>query len=435
MIRLLGLALLGAALLSAQGPKTRPSADSKKKAAAVRTSSKTAAAPVPKQARAESRSAARSSPPEKASRQAARRKPAAKQAAAAGASRTAARPARALSAAPARRPGTARRSSFSPWSTPTYADSTLGDAAEGEDPVVRRAAVEALGPYNGSVVVADPFTGRILAMVNQKLARTGAYQPCSTIKLVAAVAGLHEGIIDRGTRLRLTRRESIDLTEALARSNNKFFFDIGEKLGFDRIFHYARLFGLGEKSGLDIEGESAGILPEWKPQEVPCGMMTSFGEAIAITPLQLTAMVSAIANGGSLYWLQHPRTQDEAERLVPRLKRRIDLAARIEDILPGMMGAVDYGTARRAAFDPSTPIFGKTGTCTDSRTHLGWFSSFNDVGGRKLVVTVLLTGGAPVNGPVASGIAGQVYKALAEQQYLAERRQYSPAALASDGGR
>lgn len=331
-------------------------------------------------------------------------------------------------------PARSRRRAYSPWTTPTYADSTLGDVADGEDPVVRRAAVEALGPYNGSVVVADPFTGRILAMVNQKLARSGAYQPCSTIKLVAAVAGLEEGIIDRDTRLRLTRRESIDLTEALARSNNKFFFDIGEKLGFDRIYHYARLFGLGEKAGLGIEGESPGVLPEWKPKEVPCGMMTSFGEAISITPLQLTAMVSAIANGGSLYWLQHPRSQEEAERLVPRLKRRIELAARFEEVLPGMMAAVDWGTGRRAAFDPSTPIFGKTGTCTDARTHLGWFASFNDVNGRKLVVTVLLTGGAPVNGPVAAGIAGQVYKALAEQQYLAERRPYSPAALISDHG-
>lgn len=331
-------------------------------------------------------------------------------------------------------PARPRRRAYSPWTTPTYADSTLGDVADGEDPVVRRAAVEALGPYNGSVVVADPFTGRILAMVNQKLARSGAYQPCSTIKLVAAVAGLEEGIIDRDTRLRLTRHESIGLTEALARSNNKFFFDIGEKLGFDRIYHYARLFGLGEKAGLDIEGESPGVLPEWKPKEVPCGMMTSFGEAISITPLQLTAMVSAIANGGSLYWLQHPRSREEAERLVPRLKRRIELAARFEEVLPGMMAAVDWGTGRRAAFDPSTPIFGKTGTCTDARTHLGWFASFNDVNGRKLVVTVLLTGGAPVNGPVAAGIAGQVYKALAEQQYLAERRPYSPAALISDHG-
>jgi membrane carboxypeptidase/penicillin-binding protein len=348
MVRLLCLAFLTAALIPASSQKTRPVAETKKKAAAPRagkpaqTSKKAAGGTAGQGAKAAA---------------AARQQPAALR------SSRAQRPAQSVAASPSRRSSAARRRSYSPWTTPTYADSTLGDVADGEDPVVRRAAVEALGPYNGSVVVADPFTGRILAMVNQKLARSGAYQPCSTIKLVAAVAGLHEGIIDRETRLRLTRRESMDLTEALARSNNKFFFDIGEKLGFDRIYHYARLFGLGEKSGLDIEGESAGILPEWKPKDVPCGMMTSFGEAIAITPLQLTAMVAAIANGGSLYWLQHPRTQEEAERLTPRLKRRIELAARIEDVLPGMMAAVDYGTARRAAFDPSTPIFGKTGTC------------------------------------------------------------------------
>jgi len=420
MIRLLCLAILAVALVPGQttrGPARGDSRTRKMKAAAAHGPAREQTAARAAAKRVSSRASA------------AVRKPG-------GAVPKQAAPARTAASRAPRRSTTLRRRSFSsPWVTPTYADSTAGDSAEGEDPVVRRAAVEALGPYNGSVVVADPFTGRILAMVNQKLARSGAYQPCSTIKLVAAVAGLEEGIIDRETRLRLTRRESIDLTEALARSNNKFFFDIGEKLGFDRIYHYARLFGLGEKAGLDIEGESPGMLPEWKPKEVPCGMMTSFGEAISITPLQLTALVGAIANGGSLYWLQHPRTQEEAERMTPRLKRRIEMAARIEEILPGMMAAVDYGTARRAAFDPSTPIFGKTGTCTDSRTHLGWFSSFNDVNGRKLVVTVLLTGGSGVSGPVAAGIAGQVYKALAEQQYLAERRQYSPAALVSDGGR
>ncbi len=424
MVRLLCLALFAASLLPA-GPQ-KAASGAKKKAGVSRTSSKEASTTA---AKVRKPSVAKASPASRSVSSAKKGKSS---------------PLRARAATPGKRSRAVtgkqrargvRRRFYSPWSTPTYADSTLGDVADGEDPVVRRAAVEALGPYNGSIVVADPFTGRVLAMVNQKLARTGAYQPCSTIKLVAAVAGLHEGIIDRETRLRLTRRESMDLTEALARSNNKFFFDIGEKLGFDRIYHYARLFGLGEKSGLDIEGESQGILPEWKPKEVPCGMMTSFGEAIAITPLQLTALVSAIANGGSLYWLQHPRTQEEAERLTPRLKRQIEIAARIEDILPGMMGAVDYGTARRAAFDPSTPIFGKTGTCTDARTHLGWFASFNDVGGRKLVVTVLLTGGAPVNGPVASGIAGQVYKMLSEQQYLAERKPYSPAALIHESGR
>src|SRR6266540_2835161 len=86
-----------------------------------------------------------------------------------------------------------------PWLEPTFADSTVGDVIDGEDLTVRRAAVAALGPYNGSVVVADPSTGRVLTIVNQKTAFRPGYQPCSTIKIVAAMAGLSEGVIDRDT--------------------------------------------------------------------------------------------------------------------------------------------------------------------------------------------------------------------------------------------
>ncbi len=324
---------------------------------------------------------------------------------------------------------------YSPWDTPTFADSTWGDVVDGEDLTVRRAAVQALGPYNGSVVVADPNTGRILTMVNQKLALTGAYQPCSTIKLVAGLAGLSEGLIERETRLRLSRRESINLTTALAKSNNLYFANIGEKLGFDKIYHYGRLFGLGEKAGFNIEGESSGIFPEAKPKDVPLGMMTSFGESIGLTPLQLAAIVSAIANQGTLYYLQYPHNQEEVANLVPRVKRQLEISGQVPDMLPGMMGAVDFGTARRASYDANEPILGKTGTCTDSRTHLGWFGSFNQVGHNKLVVVVLLTGGRPVNGPVAAGIAGQVYKNLSQQQFFAQDRLVTPAALVQAGSR
>jgi cell division protein FtsI/penicillin-binding protein 2 len=333
--------------------------------------------------------------------------------------------------------GTTRRvRRYTPWDTPTFADSAWGDVVDGEDLTVRRAAVEALGPYNGSVVVVDPNTGRILTMVNQKLALTGAYQPCSTIKLVAGLAGLSEGVIDKETKLRISRGVSLDLTTALAKSNNPFFANIGEKLGFDKVNFYGRLLGLGEKAGLNIEGESAGIFPDEKPKDVPVGMMTSFGEAIGITPLQLAAIVSSIANGGTLYYLQYPRNQEEAANLVPRVKRHLDLANQIPEMRPGMMGAVDFGTARRAMYDANEPILGKTGTCTDARTHLGWFGSFNEVEHNKLVVVVLLTGGKPVNGPVAAGIAGQVYKNLSQQQFFAQDRPaLSPAALTQTGSR
>jgi beta-lactamase class D len=328
----------------------------------------------------------------------------------------------------------ARRLLWNPWTEPTFADSTSADFIDGEDLVVRRAAVEALGPYNGTVVVADPNTGRILTMVNQKLALKGGFQPCSTIKIVAALAALNEGIIERETPLKLYGRVHMGLTEALARSNNTYFARIGETLGFQKINYYARLYGLGEKAGLDIPGEEPGLLPSGIP-EPGMGMMTSFGSGIALTPLELTSLMVSIANGGTMYYLQYPRSREAASKLVPRVKRRLDIAQWIPEVKPGMMGAVEFGTARRANYASTEPILGKTGTCTDSHspTHLGWFGSYNDIGKNKLVVTVLLTGGRGVNGPIASGIAGQVYNNLSKVNYFQQDRLLSPIAMVGTG--
>jgi len=312
-----------------------------------------------------------------------------------------------------------RRHMFSnPYTSPTFADSTLGDSVDGEDLVVRRAAVQALGPYNGSVVVVDPGSGRLLSIVNQKLAFSSGFQPCSTIKLVTAVAGLTEGAITPESSIRISRRASFDLDHALARSNNYYFATIGDRLGFEKIEHYARLMGLGEKAGLDIAGEEPGTLPLEEPKE-GMGMMTSFGSGIYLTPLQLAAMVSVFANGGTLYYLQYPKTSEELAAFQPKIKRQIDLTQYLPDIRAGMNDAVEFGTARRANQNALQPIYGKTGTCSDTRTptHLGWFGSYGEIGDRKLVVVVLLTGGHSVNGPIASGIAGQVYRILGGQNY------------------
>jgi cell division protein FtsI/penicillin-binding protein 2 len=290
--------------------------------------------------------------------------------------------------------------------------------------------VNALGPYNGSVVVADPKTGRILTIVNQKLALGSGFQHCSTIKLVCALAGLHEGVVDRDTQIRLGRRSTIDLTTALATSNNYFFAKVGEQLGFEKVHSYAKQFGLGERAGLGIDGESPGSLTEAPPKFGGVGMMTSFGEGIQLTALQLASLLSTIANGGTMYHLQYPRSADELRRFQPRVKRQLDFGNEIPEIKPGMMGAVEFGTARRAHYDPNEPILGKTGTCTDraTPTHLGWFGSFNEVGNNKLVVVVLLTGGKGVNGPVAAQIAGGVYKNLSGQQFFAAGRNLAPKA-------
>jgi cell division protein FtsI/penicillin-binding protein 2 len=325
-----------------------------------------------------------------------------------------------------------KKSLRSPWTSPTFADSTEGDSVDGEDLMVRRAAVAALGPYNGSIVVVDPKTGRLLTIVNQKLAFQSGFQPCSTIKVVAALAGLNEGVIDQTTKLKISRR-GMDLTQALAHSNNAYFSSVGYKLGYDRIIQYAQLFGLGEKAGLDLDQEQAGMLAAAPPAD-GVGMMTSFGEGIYMTPLELAAVISTVANGGTLYYLQHPRSKEEIDQFVPRVKRQLDIAQLVPEIRPGMHGAVEYGTARRAGYVATEPIFGKTGTCTDGRspTHLGWFGSFNELGDNKLVVVVLLTGGHQVNGPIASGVAGAVYRNLSVDNYFAQSKPASPVALVSN---
>jgi cell division protein FtsI/penicillin-binding protein 2 len=92
----------------------------------------------------------------------------------------------------------------------------------------------------------------------------------------------------------------------------------------------------------------------------------------------------------------------------------------IPDLRPGMLGATEFGSGRRASYAADEPILGKTGTCTDQRTHLGWFGSFNEFGRSKLTVVVLLTGGKRVNGPLAAEIAGQVFRTLSEKQYFAQ---------------
>lgn len=306
---------------------------------------------------------------------------------------------------------------------PPKVDPTVGDNVDGEDLAVRRAAVDALGMQPGSVVVVDPNTGRVLTMVNQKLALKSGFIPCSTIKLVTALAALSEHVVERETVIHLSRYSSFNLTTAIAHSNNLYFGVLGTRLGFAKVNYYAQMLGLGEKAGLDIPGEEAGVIPAEPPKAGGMVLMTAYGEGFQMTPLELAGVVSAIANNGTLYYLQYPRTADEIEHLQPKVKRTLDLApGSIPDLKLGMRGAVDYGTATRANYDPSESIFGKTGTCTDFRagSYMGWFGSFIEEGNRQLVVVVMLTSpNHNVSGPAASGVAGAFYRNLSTQRYFA----------------
>ena len=304
----------------------------------------------------------------------------------------------------------------------SFADGiAAGDITTGEDPVVRQAAMDALGNMNGTVVAIEPTSGRVLAMVNQKLALSSGAQPCSTIKLSVALAALSEGLVSKETEVALGRRSRMNLTTALAHSNNAYFEALGRKLGFEKVAYYAHEYGLGELAGYDIPGEQLGSYPdEAIPEKLGgVGKMCSFGEGVSMTPLQLGAMVSAIANGGTLYYLQHPTTPEEVAGFQPRIKRQLDIAPLIPELSDGMAGAVQYGTARslRLNFNEEE-ILGKTGTCSHAGTRFGWFASYANTSVGRVVVVVFLQGGRPTFGPKAAEIAGRMYRNLYDHNFF-----------------
>jgi len=313
----------------------------------------------------------------------------------------------------------------------TDVDLTNGDVIGGEDPVVRQAAMDALGNMNGTVVAIDPSNGRILAMVNQKLALSSGAEPCSTIKVSVALAALEEGIITKDTPVNLGGSYHMNLTEALAHSNNLYFETLGRRLGFERVRHYANQFGLGELAGYNIPNEQLGVYPD---QELPesqggVGRMCSFGESVSMTPLQLGALVASIANGGTLYYLQHPTTPEEVVNYQPRIKRTLDIAKIIPEIQDGMHAAVQYGTARslRANFN-QFPVMGKTGTCSDNGTRFGWFASYADTQYGRIVTVFFLEGGRPTFGPKAAELTGLFYRNLWDKSYFAAKQPSSDTA-------
>jgi penicillin-binding protein 2 len=306
-------------------------------------------------------------------------------------------------------------------------DIFAGDVTVGEDPVIRQAAIDALGDMNGTAVVINPANGRILAMVNQKLALSPGAEPCSTIKLTVAMAALSEGLVTRDTMVQLPGFR-MNMTQALAKSNNLYFEELGRELGFERVRHYANQFGLGELAGYNIEGEQLGVYPdqEISAAEGGVGRMCSFGQGVSMTPLQLGAYVSALANGGTLYYLQHPTTLEEISAFEPRVKRTLDIARFVPDLQDGMAGAVEYGTARRlrASFT-ELPVFGKTGTCSNEGTRFGWFASYSDSPQGSLVTVFFLEGGKPTFGPRAAELTGAFYRNLWDHEYFAAKAQAS----------
>lgn len=282
------------------------------------------------------------------------------------------------------------------------------DDLSGEDPEVRRVAINALGNHAGTVVVMDPLTGRVYSMVNQEWALRRGFKPCSTIKLVTGVAGLSENAIPLVDTVGDGYR--IDLTSALAHSDNPFFQTVGTKIGSEKMVSYARELGLGEKTGINVPFEFAGKLPEIKVG-VTERRMFSHADGFQVTPLQLGTLVSAMANGGKLLVPQIPHSAKEEKKMSPKVRRQLPITADVwQRMVPGMVGSVNYGSGRKA-YDPAQTVAGKTGTCIGDNGWVGLFTSYAPLANPRLAVVVIAEG-TDGRRHFPAAVAGEIYRQL-----------------------
>jgi len=289
--------------------------------------------------------------------------------------------------------------------TETVANITK-DVTEGEDLNIRSAAVTALGEHAGSVVVMEAQTGKVVTIINQDWAVRSGIKPCSTIKLVTGVAGLNEGVIDKESGA-LKTPSRLGLDDALAFSNNGYFQRAGVSFGNEKMIAYAKQLGLGEPTGINLEGEYAGKLPYGNSNP----RIYSHGDDFEVTGVQLAVMVSAISNGGHRVLPRVPRNSIEKANFKTFYRDNVDVPTKsVRRVIPGMMGAAEYGTARRN-MDQSLGVAGKTGSCISKGTWVGLFASVAPIEQPKYAV-VVITRGRSERGRKAAAVAAQIYRAL-----------------------
>ena len=316
----------------------------------------------------------------------------------------------------ARREAIARQQAFIRGLRTETETNIANDRTEGEDLAIRNVAINALGGHAGSVVVMEAQTGKVLTIVNQNWAVRSTIRPCSTIKLVTAAAGLNEGVIskvDGSVRNTPTRR---NLDTAIAYSDNGYFQRAGASLGNQKLVEYGRQLGLGAPTGVNLEGEATGRLP----YNNNSARIYSHGDDTEVSTIQLAVMAAALTNGGNRVLPRIPRNSVEKAKFQPFYKAKVELPQQnIRRVIPGMMGAAEYGTARRN-MDQNLGVAGKTGSCIDKGSWVGLFTSVAPIEQPKYAVAVI-TRGPSERGRVAAGVAAKIYSALAPQIVRTDR--------------
>jgi cell division protein FtsI/penicillin-binding protein 2 len=282
----------------------------------------------------------------------------------------------------------------------------LSGSASEWDHSVAQACQRGLGRSGGGVVAMDPYTGRVVALVNPASVLLRAYQPCSVFKIVIAIAGMTEGVIKPETTVVCNKgcwmwpgHGPINLRRALAVSCNPYFEWVGEQLGYEKIQRYAQTLGLGAPSGINLTGETAGLLPtRVSPQAV--GHLSSHAAGIATSAIQLAVLLSTTINGGVVF---QPQVAGPVN-FAPKERWRLPPGTVLDGLADGFVGAVNEGSAT-SAFDPDVVVAGKTGTCAS----LGWFASYAPADQPKLVLVVFMR---PGSGHSASAVGGRIYQEI-----------------------
>ncbi len=276
------------------------------------------------------------------------------------------------------------------WSLSASSPALLsGNDLDDVDGRLQRAATVALGERNGTIIVMDPQTGRVRAVVNSKLAFEETFRPGSTIKPFTALAGLRSGVIDEDSRTICLEKYShgefhttcshprdlspLNPTEAIAYSCNYYFGKLGEQLTESSFNSTLNEFGFGKRTGIGVNQEAQGriLRNEWHSENA-----IGEGDYVQATPIQLLNAYSALVNGGHLFT---PHISSAAG-FVPELQTSVAIRDEHRNVIvKGMRGVVRYGTAESASlYSLPLYIFGKTGTATQIngfRTQ-GWFVGF-----------------------------------------------------------
>lgn len=365
-----------------------------------------------------------------------------------------------------------------------------------------KAALEVLVKHkakNVSIIVMEPKTGDLLALANKpdydpnqpttplneeeaksweglsqeevtkkwfdmwrNFAINDVYEPGSTFKIITAAAGLEENVvtpssqfycsgyvrqIKSGKPIKCWRyynpHGNQTFVEGVQNSCNVVFVETGLRLGAEKMYEYIRAFGFGELTGVPFSGESPGIIPSGPKAIKDVNLATiSFGQGIAVTPIQLTTAISAVANGGNL---MIPRVVKElvdeegnvVHKYEPEIKRKVISEDTSKTLMKILESVVSDGTGK-SAYVPGYRIAGKTGTAqkvVDGRygdgKYIASFVAVAPANDPRIVVAVIIdepSAGGYYGGQIAAPVAGQVVKDIlsyldVEPQFTEEEKE------------